>query len=165
MAWVLDDGTSPMSVTVQRADEWFTVQMPHGVQRAQILCWQPPRLVLRLESGAIVDALVSWQRNACHINWRGKHYSITTSTHRSTDPSTQNNPSSQKKSITAPLPGRVIALLVATGATVQSGQSLCVIEAMKMQNEILAPRDGVIGEISIIEGQTVETGAVLLQMV
>jgi biotin carboxyl carrier protein len=63
--------------------------------------------------------------------------------------------------LTAPMPGRVVRVLEAPGADVRAGQGLVVIEAMKMENEIRAPRAGRLREVSVREGQAVEAGALL----
>jgi biotin carboxyl carrier protein len=54
------------------------------------------------------------------------------------------------------MPGKVVKLLVGSGDTVSSGQGVLLFEAMKMQNEIKSPQDGVVGEMAVDEGQTVE---------
>ena len=63
--------------------------------------------------------------------------------------------------ILAPMPGRVVRLLVASGADVAAGQGVVVIEAMKMENELLSPRPGRVRELPVSEGQAVEAGALL----
>jgi biotin carboxyl carrier protein len=63
--------------------------------------------------------------------------------------------------LTAPMPGRIVRVLEAAGADVVAGQGLFVIEAMKMQNELKAPRAGRIQEVAVREGQAVEAGALL----
>ncbi|HWQ55985.1 MAG TPA: acetyl-CoA carboxylase biotin carboxyl carrier protein subunit [Bryobacteraceae bacterium] len=65
------------------------------------------------------------------------------------------------ENVTAPIPGKVVRLLVPLGATVTSGQPLMVIEAMKMQNEMRAPKTGRVVSIPVHEGDTVAAGAVL----
>lgn len=60
------------------------------------------------------------------------------------------------------MPGRIVRVLVEKGSAVAKGEGLLVLEAMKMENEVLAPRDGVVREIFVQEGQTVENGAVLV---
>jgi glutaconyl-CoA/methylmalonyl-CoA decarboxylase subunit gamma len=67
--------------------------------------------------------------------------------------------------ISAPMPGRIVKVLVAAGQEVKSGDSLIVIEAMKMQNEIRAPRNGRVEVIRVTEGEGVENGALLLRLV
>jgi biotin carboxyl carrier protein len=60
------------------------------------------------------------------------------------------------------MPGKVVRLLVNEGDAVEAGQGVVVVEAMKMENEIAAPRDGSIRSIAVEPGQTVESGAELL---
>jgi 3-methylcrotonyl-CoA carboxylase alpha subunit len=65
--------------------------------------------------------------------------------------------------VTAPMHGKVLALLVATGDTVQKGQRLAVLEAMKMEHALLAPIDGVVGEIAAsVGGQVAENAKIML---
>ena len=64
--------------------------------------------------------------------------------------------------IRAVIPGRLVALWVATGDTITAGERMLAIEAMKMQNELLAPRDGTIGTIGVAVGATVEIGDLLV---
>ncbi|HVT45677.1 MAG TPA: biotin/lipoyl-containing protein [Thermoanaerobaculia bacterium] len=64
--------------------------------------------------------------------------------------------------VAAPMPGRVVRILVAPGEEVRKGAGLLILEAMKMQNEILAPRNGIVREILIVSGQTVESDATLV---
>lgn len=63
--------------------------------------------------------------------------------------------------VTSPMPGRVAAVLVQPGQEVQAGTPLMVIEAMKMENELRAPKAGVVMDMSAILGATVEMGATL----
>ncbi len=66
------------------------------------------------------------------------------------------------QSLTAPMPGKIVRILVTSGDTVQAGQGLLVVEAMKMQNEIKAPRAGRVISIPSREGATVGAGEVLV---
>jgi propionyl-CoA carboxylase alpha chain len=61
----------------------------------------------------------------------------------------------------SPLPGRVIRVFAEAGATVEAGQPLLIVEAMKMEHEIVAPTRGPLVELRVSEGQQVETGTVL----
>lgn len=63
--------------------------------------------------------------------------------------------------ISAPMPGNILSVNVKDGDTVKKGDILMILEAMKMENEILAPVDGVVAAVSVTKGQTVETGALL----
>ncbi len=64
--------------------------------------------------------------------------------------------------IRAVIPGRVAAVSVAAGDVVEAGQQLLVVEAMKMQNELRAPRGGTIDRIGVAEGVKIEVGDLLL---
>jgi biotin carboxyl carrier protein len=63
------------------------------------------------------------------------------------------------------MPGKIVRILVGAAETVKKGQPLLVMEAMKMENEIKSPQDGIVREIRVTEGQAVETGAELLSFV
>lgn len=65
-------------------------------------------------------------------------------------------------SITAPMPGRVVKILVAVGDVVAPRQGVAVVEAMKMENEVRTPRAGKVKEVRITEGALVEAKAVLV---
>jgi len=59
--------------------------------------------------------------------------------------------------VSAPMPGKVVKLLVSSGDTVESGQGVLLFEAMKMQNEIRSPLAGSVVELAVQEGQAVES--------
>ena len=63
--------------------------------------------------------------------------------------------------VCAPMPGTILAVNVQNGAAVKKGQVLMILEAMKMENEIMAPCDGTISSVSVTKGAAVETGALL----
>ena len=64
--------------------------------------------------------------------------------------------------VTSPLPGNILQIKVQNGQSVKSGDVLIIIEAMKMENEVLAPQDGVVKQILVSKGAVVATGDVLL---
>lgn len=66
------------------------------------------------------------------------------------------------KKLTAPMPGKVVRVLVAQGAEVEAGTGVIVVEAMKMQNEIKSPKKGTIQKIFVAEGAAVNAGDVLV---
>jgi biotin carboxyl carrier protein len=61
--------------------------------------------------------------------------------------------------------GTVLSVAVADGDAVQAGQVLCIVEAMKMENEVHATREGVVADLSVAAGQAVGTGQVLCRIV
>lgn len=64
--------------------------------------------------------------------------------------------------VLAPMPGKVVRVLVAAGEEIEAGRGLVVVEAMKMQNEIRAPKSGRIERVLVVEGQAVRTHETLL---
>ena len=67
--------------------------------------------------------------------------------------------------LTAPMPGKVVSFAVKAGDKVKIGQTLAVLEAMKMEHTIAAPADGVVGELLYAPGDQVPEGAELLKLV
>lgn len=65
------------------------------------------------------------------------------------------------ETVTAPMPGTILAVNVSNGAAVKKGDVIMVLEAMKMENEIVAPADGTVASVNVTKGSSVETGAVL----
>ena len=63
--------------------------------------------------------------------------------------------------IKAPMPGTILDIKVCSGSRVKKGDVLFILEAMKMENEIVAPKDGVIAQIQTAKGSTVNTGDLL----
>lgn len=64
--------------------------------------------------------------------------------------------------LTSPMAGKVVAVVSEVGAEVQEGQTILIIEAMKMENDIKAHRDGIIASLGVEQGQLVEVGDVLV---
>jgi biotin carboxyl carrier protein len=69
--------------------------------------------------------------------------------------------SSGRVTLTAPMPGKIVRVLKAAGDEVAAEQGILIVEAMKMQNEVLSPRNGRLVEIRVTEGQTVNAGETL----
>ena len=66
------------------------------------------------------------------------------------------------EAVNAPMPGNILKVNVANGQAVKAGQVLVVLEAMKMENEIMAPKDGTVTQVLVQKGSTVDTGAPLV---
>ncbi len=64
--------------------------------------------------------------------------------------------------VTAPMPGTILSVNVQVGQTVKSGDVLLILEAMKMENEILAPENAKVLQVAVTKGATVNTGDVLI---
>lgn len=66
------------------------------------------------------------------------------------------------ETVSAPMPGNILRIEVKQGDTVKSGQLLVILEAMKMENEIVAPKDGTVAQIVTSKGAVVDTGSPLV---
>lgn len=73
-------------------------------------------------------------------------------------------PQTENVAVTAPMPGVVQKIFVAAGQTVQKGEVLLVLEAMKLENEIVAPQAGTVKAVYVSEGTTVNTGDSLVSL-
>ena len=70
-------------------------------------------------------------------------------------------PAGAGEQVTSPMPGTILDVKVSSGQAVKSGDVLMILEAMKMENEIMAPRDGTVTAVSVSKGAAVETGTLL----
>ncbi|MCR5149782.1 MAG: biotin/lipoyl-binding protein [Clostridiales bacterium] len=70
-------------------------------------------------------------------------------------------PAASGSPVRSPMPGTILSVSVAPGQQVKSGQVIMILEAMKMENEIVAPCDGTVNQVNVQKGSTVETDAVL----
>ena len=70
-------------------------------------------------------------------------------------------PAGEGERITSPMPGTILAVNVAAGQSGKKGDVLMVLEAMKMENEIMCPRDGVVSSVQAAKGAVVESGTLL----
>jgi len=66
-----------------------------------------------------------------------------------------------RASLISPMPGKIVRILVSPGDEVAANQSVLIVEAMKMQNEVMSPKAGKVAEIRVTEGQTVNAGETL----
>lgn len=66
--------------------------------------------------------------------------------------------------INAPMPGKILSVKATVGQAVKKGEVVMVLEAMKMENEIVAPSDGTVASINVSEGSSVEAGSVLASL-
>lgn len=66
--------------------------------------------------------------------------------------------------VNAPMPGKILDIKVNVGDSVKKGTVLCILEAMKMENEIVAPEDGTVASINVTQNQTVEPGDTIVTL-
>jgi len=95
-----------------------------------------------------------------HVN--GRHYAVSIRDPRRLGRARGGLEREGRQEIMAPMPGKVVRLLVSERQKVEAGQGLLVVEAMKMQNEIRSPKAGTVAEIRVAEGAPVGAGQALV---
>lgn len=161
MKFIARHGETVTEVEVQRLGTGYRVRIGDRWIEADLASVGRYVQSLRLEDGT-QHALVHHQSGTTHeISMDGGTFVVDM-----IDPLTARRRSSGDEAgssgvVKAMMPGRVVRVLVAKGDTVTRGTGLLILEAMKMENEIHAPADGVVDELFVEAGQTVEAGAEL----
>jgi 3-methylcrotonyl-CoA carboxylase alpha subunit len=111
--------------------------------------------------GGPVRALVSAEGARRWVTIGGRTWLLT----RSAGPGAAGHAAHASGELLSPMPGQVRAIQVDVGQTVSKGQTLLVVEAMKMEIRVVAPRDGVVKSLRVQQGQTVERDQLLVEIV
>jgi len=109
-----------------------------------------------------IEAIVQNNRKCTSVTIAGQTFEVTSTDPREFSPSASGAGHTGPAQLVAMMPGKVIRLLVAAGDEVKPGQGIIVIEAMKMQNEMKAPRDGKVLTVNVQPGDAVASGDVLM---
>ena len=157
-------GNEVKTVRVERTGATFSVTI--GGQRCAVQAKPGASGHLFLEiDGQRMAAVVATgeQRDPAHYIWLdGESWTVQLMTERRRRPGT--NQPAATDSITAPMPGQILDLLVTLGATVAQGEPLVVLGAMKMETQIVAPHAGVVAAVGCTVGETVQRGQLLVQL-
>jgi acetyl/propionyl-CoA carboxylase alpha subunit len=115
--------------------------------------------------GRVFDLSVEVDGQSCFISTGGNTYELQLLDRRRlrSEKSVETGKAGLQR-VTAAMPGKVVRILVSEGETVEHAQGLLVLEAMKMQNEIRAPKSGVVKQIGVSEGRAVNTGEFLVSL-
>jgi len=115
--------------------------------------------------GRVYDFLIEVAGDNCSIIGRGGAHTLRVSDSRRLRPQKELEEGvAGLQRLTAEMPGKVVRVLVKEGDTVSYDQGLLVLEAMKMQNEIRAPKSGLVKVIGVTPGKAVNTGEFLLSL-
>ena len=124
-----------------------------------------PGAYLLITDGRVYDCRVdagSAQRDAADVHVGGRLYQVTLVDPKRLRAAQVSGPHLDGPAqIVAPMPGKVVRVLVGAGDRVKTGDGIVVVEAMKMQNEMKSPRTGTVKEIHVEAGATVNAGDVL----
>lgn len=132
--------------------------------RVDLLDFRDGRLTFQL-GRKVYDLLVERTGDTYRLRWRNDEFSVELTDMRSG----RANPTASSGQdgvavVRALMPGKVIRLLKTPGETVMVGEGIVVVEAMKMQNEIRSPREGIVRRIDVVNGGTVNSGDVLFEV-
>jgi glutaconyl-CoA decarboxylase len=135
-----------------------------GRQRQLTVLSSTPTTLTWLDGTEIVHALVDGAVPRLTVSLHEASIPVELTDARAAVPPAGARPSAPAGPVTirAPIPGRIARVLVKPGVEVAAGGALLVIEAMKMENEIRAPRGGTVREVQCSEGAAVESGQVLV---
>ena len=100
------------------------------------------------------------EKGSLHIAVRGKSFAVKLIDRKHLRLAAEHNEDGRRQ-LVAPMPGKVIRVLLGEGDTVDAGQGVVVVEAMKMQNEIKSPKSGRVVRLRVKEGETVTANQVL----
>ena len=169
--WRLHGGAERrLSLECGGAQHTVGVQRRHDGSTVLALAGQAWPFTTRALGGARHDITLGASRRVLTVHHHGERYAVFTE-HASAlvgefDPLVHaGDHASEGGRLTAPMPGKLISFLAAVGDTVQRGQALAVMEAMKMEHTLTAPRDGVVGELLYAVGDQVAEGGELLRLV
>jgi len=121
-----------------------------------------PGIYSVLLAGQSFEVRVDNRPTGLRVNVRGREYAAEVTDPRQWRRQRGNALETEgRQQVIAPMPGKIVRVLVAAGEAIEAKQGLMVVEAMKMQNEIRSPKRGTVERLTVIEGQTVNAGEVL----
>jgi len=120
-----------------------------------------PGVYTVFDSDRVFEARVwSSDQNLLRVKIGRNLFSTTVIDRKHRRPTTENR-TEGRQNLTAPMPGKVVRVLLSVGEDVTAGQGVLVVEAMKMQNEIKSPKSGRIVEVRVSEGDNVNANQIL----
>jgi biotin carboxyl carrier protein len=170
VAW--PHGVALMRITAKAGEQILDVDIERrdGVYRVEVDGVRYQVDALKLE-GDFFSVLMEGRSYEVSVEARGDTYFVRHGAAEQlvtlSDPSRQARAAAATdgpENIVTMMPGKVVRLLIEEGERVEAGQGLIVVEAMKMENEIAATKEGKVGSIKVQPGQTVEGGAVLMMI-
>ncbi len=152
---VLIDGKARQLRIEREGEEWIA-----DGRRASVLEVEPGIYSVLLGNRSF-EARVERSAEGLAVHIRGRRFVLEVSDPRRLGRAAGGPLWEGRQKVTSPMPGKVVRVLVAQGDAIQAGQGLLVVEAMKMQNEMKAPKAGRVAALSAREGATVAAGEVL----
>ena len=166
MKWVVRGSAGSQEVEVERSADGFEVTIDGTRQSVDLICLDGSVASLRYaDDGRSFHVTYQYHHNRhwrLGVGDREFHFEVLTPVEAidATAAAEAGGPSA----LEAPIPGKVVAVNAAVGDEVEPGQSLVVLEAMKMENELISEKGGRIAAIHASPGDTVEAGTVLVEL-
>lgn len=148
-------------VDIETLEQGYELKLDGESHRFEPLLAKGSLYSFLIDGKEVLEADVSFRQDKAELNLRNVPYHLEVFDPRRRAVS-QSEAAGGHGLISAPMPGKIVEVKVKVGEAVQKGQSLVVIEAMKMQNELAAAIDGVVKEISVQPGAAVESGQKLI---
>lgn len=159
----LQDG-EPLEVEVQRHGSGYRVRIEERWIDVDMVGAGPYVHSLRLDDGTQLGLLHHREGNKHEVSFDGRTVQLEIIDPLALKRRRSDDDMGAGGVVKAMMPGRVVRVLVSKGETVRRGTSILILEAMKMENDIQASVDGVVDEIFVEPGQTVEAGADLVHI-
>jgi len=132
-----------------------------GKEQSALLEQVEAGVYLVLIEGRSYEAKIESGPDCLFVTAGGRRFAVLVRDPRSWTPNLKGRRTAGRINLAAPMPGKVVRLLSAQGDSVEAGQGILVLEAMKMQNEVKAPRAGVVLTMGVKTGDAVAPGQVL----
>jgi biotin carboxyl carrier protein len=137
-------------------------RLGQGPERSADVATPEPGVYSVLLDGRSYDARVEHTMRHLIVSIQGHRFEIEVRDPRRWSPNAAGHRGGDIETVRAPMPGKVVRVLVAPGDAVEAGQGVMVVEAMKMQNEMKVARAGLVLAVTAKEGATVAAGEVLV---
>lgn len=164
MRFVARHGGEEIPIEVERQGNGYRVRIGERWVVADLVNAGPYVRSLRLEDGTQLSIVHDREGNMHQISLPDSTIHVEITDPLSLKRKRREDEVGGSGMIRAMMPGRIVRVTVAKGDAVRKGASLLVLEAMKMENDIQAPADGIIDELFVEAGQTVESGADLAHL-
>jgi biotin carboxyl carrier protein len=165
MQYEIEVGGTRRQVVVTREGDGFAVTVDGATRHVDVARIDGQTLSLIVDSVTPADITIAPAAEAGHmvVHVNGTPVPATLNGRRRWGRRDEGGDSgSAPQRLTAPMPGKVVRVLVGVGDTVQARQPVVVVEAMKMENELRASRAGTVAEVHVREGVSVDAGAPLI---
>ncbi len=168
MKYYAEVGGENLELEVEERAEDLEVRVANKTMLANLQRVSAPSLYSLILDNESHEVFVDEREGNYVVLIAGEQYTVKIQderTRRLAAVSAQARPQEDEIVIKAPMPGLVVSLAVAPGDVVNKGQGLVVLEAMKMQNELRAPRQATVKSVNVQQGARVENGRVLVVLI